>query len=171
MSQKQRLFRLNSKSWSTSTLRSIANLLRAALYITKCGRTGNECVASCWIGVVLHWVFFMNLNICAYNISIMKPVVSRLHNELTPCMYWEGELLKLCPLFLPIFFLHGCTRVFKWLPTLLEFYSLFSLLFSPSVWYSCISFARMQVAMISVPILLPAIVLLLAIEHTAGKSS
>ena len=104
MSQKQRLFRLNSKSWSTSTLRSIANLLRAALYITKCGRTGNECVASCWIGVVLHWVFFMNLNICAYNISIMKPVVSRLHNELTPCMYWEGELLKLCPLFLPIFF-------------------------------------------------------------------
>lgn len=86
MSQKQRLFRLNSKSWSTSTLRSIANLLRSALYITKCGRTGNECGASCWIGVVLHWVYFMNWNICAYNISIVKPVVSRLHNELTSCI-------------------------------------------------------------------------------------
>ena len=28
----------------------------------------------------------MNLNICAYNISIVKPIVSRLHNELTPCI-------------------------------------------------------------------------------------
>ena len=170
MSQKQRLFRLNSKSWSTSTLRSIANLLRAALYITKCGRTGNECVASCWIGVVLHWVYFMNWNICAYNISIVKPVVSRLHNELTPCIE-RANCSSCVHFFFRYFFLHGCTRVFKWLPTLLEFYGLFPLLFSPSVWYSCISFARMQVAMISVPILLPAIVLLLAIEHTAGKSS
>ena len=170
MSQKQRLFRLNSKSWSTSTLRSIANLLRAALYITKCGRTGNECVASCWIGVVLHWVYFMNLNICAYNISIVKPIVSRLHNELTPCIE-RANCSSCVHFFFQYFFLNGCTRVFKWQPTLLEFYSLFSLLFSPSVWYSCISFARMQVAMISVPILLPAIVLLLAIEHTAGKSS
>ena len=76
----------------------------------------------------------MNLNICAYNISIVKPVVSRLHNELTPCI--ERANCSSCVHFFfryIFFFLHGCTRVFKGLPTLLEFYSLFSLLFSPSV--------------------------------------
>ena len=130
MSQKQRLFCLNSKSSSTSTLCSIANLLRAALYITKCGRTENECVASCWIGVVLYWVYFMNWNICAYNISIVKPVVSRLHIELTPCIKRANCSSCVSLFFQCIFFLHGYTRVNDYLHcwNFIVFFLFFSLL-------------------------------------------
>ena len=76
----------------------------------------------------------MNLNICAYNISIVKPVVSRLHNELTPCI--ERANCSSCVhfFFRYIFFFYTAAHAYlnDYLH-LLEFYSLFSLLFSPSV--------------------------------------